>query len=154
MFYSMRWEREQAMKLLPNNCYVPLATLLACLMAMTCGCGNNSGLVPVSGKVVFESRDLPKVCRLTFLPVGGQPAGQVRPGSATMESDGDYTLTEFRGIKGLYPGEYKVTVAYYDLKPGGNKDVEADWKEVIYDLPEKLVVDADAGRVDFDVVVP
>lgn len=71
-----------------------------------------------------------------------------------MQPSGDYELIKFQGVPGLYPGEYKITADYYDLKPGGNEDVEADWKEHTYVLPENLVVDADVRRIDFDVVIP
>jgi hypothetical protein len=123
------------------------------VLALT-GCGGGSDVVPVSGQVVFHSRDLPQVARLTFVPVeGSSSGGAIRPSGAKMEPDGTYRVTPYQGVEGLLPGTYKVRVSYYDLKPGGNPDREADWAEYTHEAGE-LVVEPGSGAIEHDVEVP
>lgn len=118
-----------------------------------CGC-SDSDIVPVTGRVIFHSRDLPKVCRLTFVPVEDSTGGgAVRPNGATMGPDGSYRMTPYQGVEGLFPGRYMVRVSYFDLKPGGNPDREADWIEHSHEA-EELVVPAGSGAIEHDVEVP
>ena len=119
----------------------------------TCGCGG-SGVVPVKGKVVFSGRETPEVCRLTFVPLD-EPAdgGTIRPSGATMQADGSYRMTPYLGVEGLLPGRYAVRVSYFDLKPGGNPDREADWIEHKFEGDE-LVIEPGSRSVEYDVEVP
>jgi hypothetical protein len=71
-----------------------------------------------------------------------------------MQTDGTYELSPIKRIKGLYPGEYKVSIACYDLKPGGNRDREADWQEQTCELEDRLIVDGSSRSVEFNIVVP
>ena len=116
------------------------------------GC-NDSAVVPVTGKVIFHSRERPEHCRLTFVPVEGSTDGPIRPNGATMQADGTYQMAPYQGVEGLLPGRYIVRVSYYDLKPGGNPDREADWIEYTHEGSE-LVVEPGAGSVEHDVEVP
>jgi hypothetical protein len=116
------------------------------------GC-NSSPVVPVSGKIVFLSREQPKVCRLSFVPIEDATTGSVRGSGAVMESDGTYEATEYQGVNGLLPGRYKVNVEYYDLKPGGNPDVEGDWVRQEHQAGE-LVVEPGSGAIEHVVEVP
>jgi hypothetical protein len=125
--------------------------LAAALIAIG-GC-NNSPVVPVSGKVVFLSRDQPKVCRLTFLPIEDASSGSVRAGGATMAADGTYSVTPYQGVEGLLPGRYKISVDYYDLKPGGNPNFEGDWLPQTHAAGE-LVIEPGSGAVEHVVEVP
>lgn len=118
------------------------------------GCGSaDPGIVPVAGKLTFSGRELPGVCRLTFVPTADGDSG-VRPSGGEMTPNGTYELTEFRGVRGLYPGSYRVRLAYYDLRPGGNPDVEGDWKETSYEAPDLLVIEAGSAAVQYDLTVP
>lgn len=117
------------------------------------GCGG-SGVVPVRGNIVFQSRDLPQVCRLTFVPADGSAEGEtLRPNGATMEPDGAYRMTPYQGVEGLMPGRYTVRVSYFDLRPGGNPDREGDWKEFSH-VADELVVEPGSRAVEHDVMVP
>lgn len=133
-----------------GNNGIPLL-LVAAFAAMT-GC-DRSPVVPVSGKIVFLSREQPKVCRLSFVPIEDKTTGSVRGSGAVMESDGTYEVTEFQGVHGLLPGRYKVNVEYYDLKPGGNPNVEGDWIPFTHEAGE-LVIEPGSGAVEHIVEVP
>jgi len=112
-------------------------------------------IVPVSGSLTFEGRPRPQVCRLTFLPQkSAGTGGSLRPSGGEMQSDGSYELTPVKGIKGLYPGEYRVTIAYYDLRSGGNPDRESDWQEFTHDVEQQLAVEKSSRAVTFDIAVP
>jgi hypothetical protein len=128
-----------------------LGVLLAFVSLYGCG---GSPVVPVTGKVVFQSREQPAVCRLSFLPVGdAEGGGTLRPSGATMQPDGTYRMNPYQGVEGLLPGRYAVRVSYFDLKPGGNPDREGDWIEHTYDAAE-LVVPPGSSAVEHDVEVP
>lgn len=118
------------------------------LLCTFMGC-SNSPVVPVSGKITFADREIPEVCRLTFVPIDAQGA---RPGGATMEADGSYRLSPFKGVEGLLPGTYKVRVSYFDLKKNGNPDRESDWREKTFE-GEDLVIEPGAGAVTHDIEV-
>lgn len=135
---------------------VPYASIAVVALIVMTGC-SRSPVVPVSGKVIFPDREIPEVCRLTFVPsvvpedVGGGESG-VRPGGATMEPDGTYRLSPFKGVEGLLPGTYKVRVSYFDLKKNGNPDREGDWRETSFEA-EELVVEAGSRAVEHDITV-
>ncbi len=117
------------------------------------GCANEGPeIVPVSGMLTFEGREQPEVCRLTFLPQDS--SGSVRPSGGEMASDGTYQPVAFRGVHGLYPGTYSVRLSYFDLKPGGNRDVEADWTEYTHEPTEPLVVESGTSSATYDITVP
>ncbi len=117
------------------------------------GCGG-SGVVPVRGKVVFQGRELPEVCRLTFVPLDDSTAGgTIRPNGATMEPNGAYRMTPYQGVEGLIPGRYAVRVSYFDLKPGGNPDREADWIEHKFEADE-LLIESGSRAIEYNVEVP
>ena len=123
------------------------------LVVTCCGC-SGSGVVPVTGKVVFGNREIPAVCRLTFVPVeDGSTEGGIRPNGATMQADGTYRMTPYQGVEGLVPGRYTVRVSYFDLKPGGDPQRENDWIEHKFEADE-LVIEAGSRAVEYDVQVP
>jgi|GEM_PF-5930462 len=118
--------------------------LSALAFSTSVGC-SGSPVVPVSGSVTFPNRDLPEVCRLTFVPKESK-AG-IRPGSATTEDDGTYKVTPFKGVEGLLPGSYAVRLSYYDLKKNGNPDRDADWIEQTFEGEELIVEEGSRGVV-------
>jgi hypothetical protein len=132
----------------------PIFALACCLLfAVFAGCGSDGPeIVPVTGMITFEGREQPEVCRLSFLPQ--ETNGIIRPNGGEMTSDGAYELAPFRGVKGLYPGTYSILVSYYDLKPGGNRNVEADWIAHEYETTESLVIEAGARRMTHPITVP
>lgn len=125
---------------------IPLLAVVLCTLV---GC-SKSPVVPVSGSVIFPERDTPEVCRLTFVPKDTKEG--IRPGGATMEPDGTYRLTPFKGVEGLLPGTYAVRINYFDLKKNGNPDREGDWKEETFE-GEDLLVEEGSKAVVHDIEV-
>lgn len=126
----------------------PRFAILALVAAVSLGC-NRSPVVPVSGTVTFAGREVPEVCRLSFVPQGegGRSSG------ATMDAEGNYRPVPFKGVEGLMPGTYDVRLSYFDLKKNGNPDREGDWKEFTFDA-EQLVIEEGSGAVTHDIEVP
>lgn len=123
-------------------------SLLAVCISLA-GC-TRSPVVPVTGKITFASRDTPEVCRLTFVPQNQE--GAIRPSGGTMDADGTYKLTEFKGVEGLLPGTYSVRISYFDLKKNGNPDRDSDWKEFTFE-GEDLVVEEGSRGVTHDIEI-
>ena len=113
------------------------------------GC-SDSPVVPVSGTLNFVDREIPEVCRLSFIPKATE--GAIRPSGGTMAPDGSYRLPPFKGVEGLLPGVYSVRVNYFDLKKNGNPDREGDWKEFTFE-GEELVVEAGSRGITHDIEV-
>jgi len=121
-------------------------------LLLIAGCGGDGPeTIPVYGNVQIVGRELPKVCRLFFVPQSSE--GVSRPSVAEMQEDGSYSVTAFKGSDGLLPGSYRVEVSFFDLKPGGNPNSETGWVERRHDAGE-LVVDADSSGVEYNVTVP
>ena len=120
-------------------------------LVLLAGCSSGSETIPVYGAVEMAGRELPKVCRLFFVPQATE--GGSRPSVVQMKEDGSYSVTAFKGSDGLLPGTYHVEVCYFDLKPGGNPNSEGGWIERRHDAGE-LVVDADSSGVEFNIKVP
>ena len=115
------------------------------------GC-DSSPVVPVSGTVTFANREIPEVCRLSFVPLGDAEGGAIRPNGATMEPDGTYRMTPYQGVEGLLPGRYAVRISYFELKRNGNPDRESDWREFKFE-GEELVVEEGSDAITHDIEV-
>lgn len=129
----------------------PTSLLFAVCAILFAGC-SRSPVVPVSGKLSFADRDIPEVCRLSFVPTDTTEGTAIRPSGATMDEEGTYHVTKFKGVEGLLPGTYSISVSYYDLKPNGNPDREGDWKETKFDAGE-LTIEAGSRAVKHDIMV-
>jgi hypothetical protein len=141
-------------KILKSRHWFRFRECVIVIAAALIGCGPAGPLiVPVSGTLSFDGREPPEVCRLTFVPQADS-SDRVRPSGAQVGADGEVQVTEFRGVRGLFPGEYTIRVSYYDLKPGGNRKNENDWIKHQFVAPEPLLVDPGASHVSCDIVVP
>jgi hypothetical protein len=84
------------------------------LLAVSTGCGDKTGAVPVTGKVSYNGEPL-KNGTVMFIPDGGGTAatGEIQP-------DGTFQLTTFRKDDGAVPGDYTVVVQVFpDPESGG-----------------------------------
>lgn len=82
-----------------------------------CGTASESGLVPVSGRITLNGGPWPRPGKITFVPKGGD-GSKLRPASADFDTNGDFTVSSFDGNKGLYPGDYWISVECWEELPG------------------------------------
>jgi hypothetical protein len=87
---------------------VPLLAIVSVCYA--CGRSDRKVVVPVEGKVLFESRPA-QYALVVFHPVGGSE-NEPRP-SGRVGADGTFTLTTYDAGDGAPPGEYTVTVEWW-----------------------------------------
>ena len=84
-----------------------LATIGLVALASLMGCGGNSNLGSVSGKVTLEGQPVPDAL-VKFTPVkGGSPS------NARTNSSGEYTLTYTDTEDGAEIGEHTVSISTY-----------------------------------------
>jgi hypothetical protein len=81
--------------------------LLAVLLALGCGRGSSSGLVPVTGTVTLDGQPLAGAT-VGFLPQGDLKGGG---GGGGTDAAGKYQVLSSGSQKGLLPGRYKVTIS-------------------------------------------
>jgi hypothetical protein len=64
----------------------------------------NGGPMPTEGMVFFTPTE----------SIGGHP---LRPASADFGPDGNYSVSSFQGVEGLFPGTYEVHVQCWQVRP-------------------------------------
>jgi hypothetical protein len=92
------------------------AGLAACCLAL-CGCGDDRGLVPVSGTVTLGGQAMPGPGDLTFVPLETPEGFPVRPAKAEFAADGFFRAQSYQPGDGLYPGKYRVLVSCWEVAP-------------------------------------
>ncbi|MDR0871195.1 MAG: carboxypeptidase-like regulatory domain-containing protein [Planctomycetaceae bacterium] len=109
-------------------------------IVLLAGCsqsGRLSGLVPAQGVVKFNG-EVVAGADITF-----SPSGDARPGTATTDASGKFSLMTLNPGDGIYPGEYTVTVKKTEVtgeyKRGrvNGKFVAEDTRQYIEHLPAK-----------------
>ena len=109
-----------------NDRFTTGAILAAVGLIAFVGCSERGPhTIPVYGTVNFVGREAPKVCNLYFQPI--KVEGISRPATSQRGPDGAYAVKAFQNSKGLIPGTYGVRVYYYDLKPGANPALDAQF---------------------------
>jgi hypothetical protein len=81
------------------------------------GCGKQYGTVPVRGKVTYNGGPMPTSGVVYFTPVetfGGHP---LRPASADFGIDGNYKVSSFADVEGLFPGKYEAHLHCWKVPP-------------------------------------
>lgn len=117
-----------------------LAMAIAILSQQATGC-RRSDMVPVSGRVTFEGRPVPKAI-VRFVP-------ESRPmAAAGTDDDGRYGLTTRRPMDGAYIGRHKVIVTPWMPGAGDTSGVAAEPERP--DIP-KIVRDADSTPLTVEV---
>lgn len=81
-----------------GSCFVLM--LVACI-----GCGDSSGMVPVTGTVKLDGQPLVNAT-VQFIPE--EPGGQTASG--TTDADGVFNLSTLKPDDGVKPGKYKVVI--------------------------------------------
>jgi hypothetical protein len=122
-------------------------TGIATALAVVCGLSlaavgcRQSDMAPVSGRVTFEGRPVPKAI-VRFLP-------ESRPmAAAGTDDDGRYRLTTRRPLDGAYIGLHKVVVAPWMPGVGDTSGVTAEPERP--DIP-KIVRDANSTPLAVEV---
>lgn len=108
---------------LPGVAWRWTCLVLSLLVVFPCGCsGGRRGveLVRVSGRITCDGGAMPAAGTVTFVPrqgshgVDGRP---LRPGTATVATDGAFTATSWTPGDGLVPGTYAVVVDCWEVPP-------------------------------------
>jgi hypothetical protein len=118
-----------------------LAGLLGAVLA---GCGQDAGLVPVSGKVTLDSKPL-GTGTVTFHPDAAKGNKAAHLATGEIDSGGNYKLTS-DGKEGAAPGWYKVTVTAQESTDSKNP----------YAVPKSILNskfrDAQTSNLSFEVM--
>jgi hypothetical protein len=104
-----------------------LGVLAAVLAAVAPGCGGPTGLVPVSGKVLYRGE--PAAGAVVYFhrqTEPGSPSSMIPFG--VVEEDGTFSLSTDGLGKGARPGSYSVLVEWRDEKGDGVAPVPARGK--------------------------
>ena len=102
--------------IVPKRLSFSAVLAIACLLGVS-GCGEDRGLVPVSGKVTRAGQPLPGPGDLTFVPVEVADGFPLRPAKAEFGPDGNYQAQSYQPGDGLYPGTYRVLVYCWEIPP-------------------------------------
>lgn len=128
------------------------AVLLLVVAALGCRDSHLPERVPVRGVVTFDGGPCPATGSLRFLAVEAKEGLPRRPGRATFDKDGRFTVTSFREGDGLVPGSYRVQIECWQVEPvQGTPGISyiADG----YEAPD-LTVSAEAQELTQDYDVP
>jgi hypothetical protein len=101
--------------------------LVAASAIVAGGCGNQTGLVPVSGKVLYRGE--PATGAVVFFHRQAEPGGTSGPiPSGIAEDDGTFSLSTDGIGPGARPGQYAVLVEWRDEKGDGVTPVKTSGK--------------------------
>lgn len=132
--------------------WTSLMLLLATVMA---GCGDNRGLVPVTGRVTFENQAPPKPGHLDFGPLEAKGERPTRPGYAQFDAEGKFTVTSYQPGDGLMPGRYRINVYCVEREP---QPVPGGMEAVTFVAPEykgqEVEIVVGSNPVDLKIDVP
>lgn len=150
----------------PIGCRIrPWAVCLVMGAALASGCDRSGGLVPVAGTVTLDGAPLEGAI-VQFHPQSGVKGNG---GGATSNAVGVFTLLSPQGRKGIFPGDYSVTVSCRKLSAKAEQQVEeaqasgitpmvpdSEMKDVVpkvYAKPESSPLRVTVGATGADVPV-
>ena len=135
-----------------------LVSFLILISLIITGCyGDDRGLAPVSGTVLFNGKPLPNA-GIIFTP----DQDNTRVGVGSTDKDGKYRLTSFQINDGAKIGKHAVTIRAYETKDGPPKaadDITNVQGKMItpfkYARPETSGLKADVAKknniIDFEL---
>lgn len=128
---------------------------LAALALIFCGCGNDKGLIRLTGKITLDGSEMPYAGEIKFLPKEVEAGKPMRPARAKFDTGGAFRATSFKPGDGIYPGNYAVTVECWEVAAsmGGPAPVNAIDRK--YQDPANsglnLVVEPNKSNQVFDI---
>ena len=124
------WDRRSVMRSVPSNAssqilaraprmlYTQRVAVCAALLAASAGCRDSGPqTVPVHGQITYGGGDWPAEGVLYFTPAEPAPGFPAKPGRASFDVQGRFSVTSFRDGDGLLPGEYRVNVECWKFRP-------------------------------------
>lgn len=130
-------------------------TAIFLVTVLAIGCGEDRGLVRVTGRVTLDGGEMPGAGDLTFVPVEVAEGFPLRPAKAEFGPDGRYAAQSFKPGDGLYPGKYQVLVACWEVPPTPDGPPPVSHIRSLYGnratSPLEVEAPADAGRVTLDL---
>jgi hypothetical protein len=141
---------------MPRELHVVHDVLALCILAVfVSGCGEDRGLVPVSGRVSFDDGPPPKPGRLNFGPTKAADGFVQRPGHASFDADGNFEVTSYQPGDGLTPGSYRINVICVERDP---PPVPGGFEAVSYVAPgykgEEVVITTGSKPIELNIDVP
>ncbi len=136
---------------------MPITVLLSILGCLTIclGCGDDRGLVPVSGRVTFNGGEMPGKGYLQFVHIEVADGFVRRSGMAKFETDGDYQVRSFQPGDGLFPGKYAIFPYCWEVEPNMDGKPEKSYLPAKYLNPVEpqftLIVEKGQSAIDFDI---
>ncbi len=131
------------------------ANFLFLSLLLCSGCGEDRGLIPVSGRVTLAGEAMPGKGYLRFVPLKVAPGYVRRAGLAHYEADGAYSVKSFEPGDGLFPGEYAVFPFCWEVEPNMNGQSARSYLPEKYLDPEvppfRLTVEEELGSIEFDI---
>ena len=121
------------------------------------GCGENRGLVAISGIITCDGKEPPAAGSIIFMPEQGQPDAQ--QGKAVFDKGGKFVASTWETGDGLRPGKYKVRIECWEAAPSfsGSAGISlidrkyTDWKNDAAMPRLEVVLRAPKADVVFDV---
>lgn len=137
------------------RCHRLTASCLLCCLVLLAGCGEDRGLVPVSGRITLDDGEMPGKGYLRFVPLEVAEGFVRRAGLAKFESNGAYQVKSFQPGDGLFPGKYAVFPFCWEVEPNMNGQPEKSYLPQKYAKPDEpqflLMVESGQGAIEFDI---
>lgn len=138
------------------DCRHALQIIGACLVILA-GCGEDRGLVPVTGVVTLDGSFMPDGGSVRFLPVSAAAGFPTRPAHAKFQTDGSYEAQTFKPGDGLYPGMYRVVVECWEIPHSMGGPPAKSFLHARYGNAKQsgleITVPSDSDPVTFDIDV-
>src|SRR4051794_39043435 len=104
----------------PKKACFLFTVALPALLCASCGRSGPKPVYPVSGQVLFNNKP-PVGAQVVLHPVGEIGENSVRP-HGEVDDSGQFVLTTYAPHDGAPPGDYLVTVEWWQARPSRSRD--------------------------------